>query len=145
MKILVDADACPVKKMIIEIARINNLEVIMAFDSAHIYEDDYSTVYILDKGADSVDYFLISLTQKNDIIVTGDYGLAAMAIAKGSKAITPNGLIFTEDNINSLLNSRYKSAKLRRSGIRVKGPSKRLTKNDTDFTNKLTELINSVK
>ena len=93
MRILVDADACPVKKEILEIAKEKNIEVSMFFDNAHVYEDGYSTVYILDKGADSVDYFLINKTVAGDIIVTQDYGVATMALSKKAYPINQNGLI----------------------------------------------------
>ena len=142
MRILVDADACPVKEIIVKTAKEHHISVEMFFDNAHQYEDGYSIVHILDKGRDSVDYALINATKKGDIVVTQDYGVASMALAKQAKPIHQNGLIFNEDNILGLLEKRAHHQKLRKH-IRVKGPKKRTSKNDEDFLYALQKLINS--
>lgn len=144
MKILVDADACPVKDEIVNIAKKHHLEVHMFFDTAHVYEDGYSTVYILDKGADSVDYALINQTTKGDVVVTQDYGVATMALSKQAKAINQNGLIYTDQNIMTLLSNRAYSQKLRRHK-NLKGPKKRHKKDDIIFMENLEKLINYKK
>jgi hypothetical protein len=141
MNILVDADACPVKKNIIHIAKTYNIEVIMFFDTAHIYNDGYSQVIILDQGRDSVDFALIGRLKKGDIVVTQDYGVATMALSKGAKALNQNGLIYTDDNIDTLLYQRHISSKLRRSGIKTKGPKKRTPSQNNDFEKSLRQLI----
>ncbi len=142
MRIMVDADACPVKKEILKLAKEHNIEVSMFFDNAHVYEDGYSKVYILDKGADSVDYFLINKTLPNDIVVTQDYGVATMALSKKAHPINQNGLIFTDDNILGLLNQRAFNQKIRRHK-NLKGPRKRTSNDNLHFTNNLRKLINS--
>lgn len=144
MRILVDADACPVKKEILDIAKKEKMEVHMFFDNAHEYEDGYSTVYILDKGADSVDYALINKSLKGDIIVTQDYGVATMALSKKAFPINQNGLIYNDDNIMSLLTNRAMNQKIRRHK-NMKGPKKRTKQNNIDFYNSLEKLINRNK
>ena len=144
MRILVDADACPVKKEILEVAKSNNMEVHMFFDNAHEYEDGYSTVYILDKGADSVDYALINKSLPGDIVVSQDYGVATMALSKKAFPINQNGLIYNDDNIMSLLTNRAMNQKIRRHK-NMKGPKKRTKQNNIDFKNSLIKLINSNK
>lgn len=141
MRILVDADACPVKKEILKVAKKNNLEVIMFFDNSHQYEDGYSKVYILDKGSDSVDYFLINKMVKGDIVVTQDYGVATMALSKKGFPINQNGLVFTDQNILALLNQRAFNQKIRRHK-NLKGPKKRTNDDSIKFENNLVELIN---
>ena len=141
MRIMVDADACPVKKEILLLAKEHNIPVSMFFDNAHVYEDGYSEVYILDKGADSVDYFLINKTLPGDIVVTQDYGVATMALSKKAYPINQNGLIFSDDNILSLLNQRAINKKLRRHS-NLKGPKKRTAKDSTNFSLNLRKLIN---
>lgn len=140
MRILVDADACPVKKEILELAKKYNLEVHMFFDNSHTYEDGYSTVYILDKGADSVDYALINKSVRGDIIVSQDYGVATMALSKKAYPINQNGLIYNDDNIMSLLTNRAINQKIRRHK-NMKGPKKRTKQNDLDFLKSLEKLI----
>ena len=142
MRILVDADACPVKKEILKIAKEFNIEVLMFFDNAHVYEDGYSEVFILDKGADSVDYFLINKTVNGDIVVTQDYGVATMALSKKAYPINQNGLIFNDDNILSLLNQRAINKKLRRHS-NLKGPKKRTSNDSIKFSINLRKLINN--
>ncbi len=142
MRILVDADACPVKKIVLKIAKEKNIKVLMFFDNAHVYEDGYSEVYILDKGADSVDYFLINKTLPGDIVVSQDYGVASMALAKRATPISNHGLIFTEDNILALLSQRAMNQKIRRHK-NMKGPKKRTKNDDEKFEKNLNIIISN--
>jgi len=142
MRILVDADACPVKKEVLVCAKEQNLEVHMFFDNSHEYEDGYSTVYILDKGADSVDYALINKSLVGDIIISQDYGVATMALSKMAFPINQNGMIYNDDNIMSLLTNRAMNQKIRRHK-NMKGPKKRTKQNNIDFENSLRKLIKS--
>lgn len=143
MRILVDADACPVKTEILKVAKENKIDVHMFFDNSHQYEDGYSTVYILDKGADSVDYFLINKVKKGDIIVTQDYGVASMGLSKNAYVLNQNGLIYTDDNIMTLLSRRALNQKIRKHS-RVKGPKKRTKEDNIKFENSLRKIINSI-
>jgi uncharacterized protein len=144
MRILVDADACPVKEIIVEISKQNHLPVILFFDTSHVYQDNYSTVYTIDKGRDQVDFALIKHLQPGDIVVTQDYGVAAMALAKKAYPINQNGLIFTNHNIETLLDSRYTNQKLRKAHHRVKGPKKRTKELDDIFRSKFTQLLKEI-
>lgn len=142
MRILVDADACPVKEIILKHAKLNKIELLMFFDNSHIYSDGYSEVFILDKGADSVDYFLINKLNEGDIVVTQDYGVATMALSKKAYPIHQNGLVFDDDNILSLLNQRAMNQKLRKHK-NMRGPKKRTKENDIKFEESLINLIKS--
>jgi len=133
MQILVDADACPVKQIIVRLAKQKNIPVIMLIDTSHELNDGYSTVVTVDKQADSVDYALMGLLTSEDIVVTQDFGLAAMVIGKGAKAVNQNGLIFTDANMDKLLMERHIGQKIRRGGGRTKGPSKRSKDDDARF------------
>ena len=143
MRIMVDADACPVKKEILTVAKEFKLEVHMFFDNSHQYEDGYSTVYILDKGADSVDYYLINRVQKGDIIVSQDYGVASMGLSKKAHVLNQNGLIYNDDNMMSLLSRRAMNQKIRKHS-RVKGPKKRTKEDNAKFEKSLRFIINSI-
>jgi len=133
MRILVDADACPVKQIIVRLARQENIPVVMLIDISHELNDGYSQIITVDKQRDSVDFALMALLAREDIVVTQDYGLAAMALGKGAKVINQNGLVFTDANIDRLLMDRYIGQKLRRSGGRTKGPAKRVKEDDARF------------
>lgn len=123
MRILVDADACPVVDLIEDIAKKNNVPVILFADTSHILSSDYSEVRVIDKGADAVDFAIMKVCQTGDIIVTQDYGVAAMALGMGVKAIHHTGREYTNDNIDQLLMDRHIAKKERaKSKRRVKSP-----------------------
>lgn len=141
MKILVDADACPVKEMIVEEAKKRNIEVIMVIDTSHVINDGYSTVITVDKARDSADIKLINITKENDIVVTQDFGVAAMALGRKAFAINQNGLIYNDGNINSLLMERHIGQKIRRSGGRTGSIKKRTSENDLNFKHSFIEIL----
>ena len=132
-KILVDADACPVKEIITRLAKRRGIPVTMVIDTSHELDGGYGTVITVDKGADSADYKIAGLASPDDVVVTQDYGLAAMALAKGAKAINQDGMAYTDGNIDGLLAGRYAGQKIRRGGGRTKGPRKRTKEDDERF------------
>ena len=132
MKILVDADACPVKNIIEEIGAEYGLPVLMLTDTSHILTSDYSEVILVSKAPDAVDFALINRTVRGDIVVTQDYGVAAMALGKGAYAIHPNGKVYTDSNIDVLLMEWDIAKKCRRDGDRMKGHAKKRTNQDND-------------
>lgn len=133
MKIIIDADACPVVDIAVNIAKKRNLECIIVCDNTHSVQKDGAVTVIVDKGADSADCRIANLTEKCDVIITQDYGLAALVLGKGAKALNQNGLIYTDTNIENLLFTRYIGKKERMAGNRTKGPKKRTPQNDSDF------------
>ncbi|MDD2484663.1 MAG: DUF188 domain-containing protein, partial [Eubacteriales bacterium] len=84
MKILIDADGCPVVDVTIDIARENGLECLILCDTSHVFEREWARTIMVSKGADSVDFKLVNLLSPGDIVVTQDYGLAAMCLARGA-------------------------------------------------------------
>lgn len=144
MKILVDADACPVKEIIVEEAKKRNIPVTMIIDTSHELNDGYSQIITVDKEKDGVDIKLINILTKEDIVVTQDYGVAAMALGKGAKAINQNGLVYTESNIDELLFSRFIGQKLRRAGKSTNTAKKRTKEDDDNFRVKFVMLLDNV-
>jgi uncharacterized protein len=125
MKIYVDADACPVKDIIISEGTNAGIPIILVTSFSHFSSADQpsgvETIYV-DSGADAADYRIMKLAGKGDIIVTQDYGLASLGLAKGCTVLHHNGYSYTNENIDQLLQSRYLSAMARKSGKRTKGP-----------------------
>jgi uncharacterized protein len=125
MKIYVDADACPVKDIIISEAGNFEIPVILVTSLSHFSNAEQpsgvETIYV-DSGAEAADYRIVKLVEKGDIIVTQDYGLASLGLAKGSIVLHQKGFRYTNDNIDQLLQTRYLSAMARKSGQRTKGP-----------------------
>ena len=133
MRILIDADGCPVVELTVAAAREFGLECIILCDTAHYFDKEGARTVVLAQGADSVDFALVNLVQAGDIVVTQDYGLAAMCLARKGKPINQNGLIYHDGNIDSMLASRHAAQKVRRGGGRTKGPSKRTKEQDEAF------------
>ena len=101
--IFVDADACPVTRIVEKLAKQYAVPVTLLCDTNHVLTSDYSTIRIVGAGADAVDIALINLCQRGDIVVTQDYGVAALALGKGAKAIHQSGRWYTNENIDAML------------------------------------------
>jgi uncharacterized protein YaiI (UPF0178 family) len=144
MKILVDADACPVKNIIVSMAKEYKLKVLMFIDTSHVINDGYSEVITVDKARDSVDIALANRAEKDDIVVTQDYGVAAMILPKSKNVINQNGFIYSVSNIDRLLFERHISAKVRRSGGKTGSIKKRTQEDDDKFETAFRELCKKV-
>lgn len=145
MKILIDADGCPVVDITIKVAKKFGLKTIIMCDTSHIFNKAGVETIVLPKGADSVDFALVNKVEKNDIVVTQDYGLAAMVLSKGGQPINQNGRIYTNENIDELLFTRHVAKKARSAGKKMKGPKKRQKEDDINFEKSLINLINMKK
>ncbi len=141
MKIFIDADGCPVVDITVRIAKAKSVGCYIICDTAHEFQKDGAETIVVEKGADSVDFKLVNLVSAGDIVVTQDYGLAAMCLARKAIPLSQNGLVFTDKNIEELLFSRYVSKKIRNAGGRLKGPSKRTPEQDEKFEKTLEFLI----
>ncbi len=141
MKILIDGDGCPVIDIAISVAKKFNIEVVIMCDTSHIFNKEGAKTMVFSKGADSVDFALINYLEKEDIVITQDYGFADMAINKASYVINQNGMIYNDENIDRLLYSRHISKKIRKSGGKTKGPKKRTKEDDINFEKTLNEIL----
>ena len=141
MQILIDADACPVTAIAVRLAEKYHIKCIVFCDTSHQIAESTAETVVVSKGADSVDFALVNRAQQGDIVVTQDYGLAAMCLSKQASPIRQDGLLYTADNIEGLLHSRYTAGKIRRSGGRMKGPKKRTAQEDAKFAQSLEKLI----
>lgn len=143
-KILVDADACPVKQIIEEIAKQYGIEVIMFIDTSHELSSDYSKIITVSKGKDAADFAIVNMVLKNDIVVTQDYGVATMSLAKHALVLNQNGLIYTDQNIDKLLFERHIAQKIRRSGGKTSNAKKRSQENDIKFREGFIKLCETI-
>ena len=141
MRILIDADACPVVDIAIDIAVENELECILLCDTAHYFNRAGARTIVLGQGADSVDFALVNMDHKGDIVITQDYGLATLVLSKGGYAMHHSGRMYTEDNIDKLLFERFLSAKVRRNGQRTKNMKKFTEHESEQFRQELTNWI----
>jgi uncharacterized protein YaiI (UPF0178 family) len=143
MKIYVDADACPVVRIVEKLAEKYEIPCTLLCDTNHVLRSDYSEVIIVGAGADAVDFKLISLLLRGDICVSQDYGVAAMALGKGCYPIHQSGKWYTNENIDQMLMERHLAKKARRSSKKhhLKGPAKRTEEDDQRFEESLEKLI----
>lgn len=144
MKIYIDADGCPVVNLTVEIAKEHGIEVVIVKNYAHDITSDYASVVTVDIAADSADYYIMNQVQKGDLVVTQDYGVAAIVIAKEAICITQNGLVISNANIDSLLNSRHINQQLRKTKKYYSKIKKRTRENDVSFEHKLRALIKAL-
>ena len=146
MNVWIDADACPVTNIAIGLCRNCKIPCFLLCDTAHEFHREGAQALVFDKGADSVDYALVSRVTPGDLVITQDYGLASMCLARGCRILHQDGWEYTRDNIDALLLVRHESRKHRAAGARMKGPKKRTRHQDAAFEAALRQILsNSVQ
>lgn len=147
MQIYVDADACPVVRQVERTAEKYGINVTLLCDTNHVLKSDYSEVKIIGAGADAVDFALINMCRKGDIVVTQDYGVAAMALGRGAAAIHQSGRWYTDENISQLLMERHLAKQARRASSKnhLKGPAKRTREDDEHFLESFEKLVQKMQ
>jgi len=141
MNILIDADGCPVVDITIKIAAERNIGCVILCDTAHVFERAGAKTITVSKGTDSVDFALVNMVHAGDIVITQDYGLAAMCLARKAVPVNQDGMVYTADNIDALLLARHTAKKIRMSGGRLKGSPKRTPEQDAAFERNLKEIL----
>ena len=141
MKVLIDADGCPVVDMTVKLCGKYRVSCIILCDTAHEMQREGAQTLTFDKGADSVDFALVNRICAGDLVITQDYGLASMCLARKAFVLHQDGWTYTEDNIGALLFQRAESRRYRASGGRLKGPAKRTRQQDQTFYNALEQLL----
>ncbi|MEY8496226.1 YaiI/YqxD family protein [Lachnospiraceae bacterium 29-91] len=143
MKIYVDADVCPVISIVEQVAEKNNFAVILLCDMNHMLYSDYNEVKVIGADADAVDFALINLCRLGDIVVSHDYGIAAMVLGKGAYAIHQSGRWYTNENIDQMLMERHLAKKARRSSKKnhLKGHAKRTEEDNIRFEESFEKMV----
>ena len=147
MDIYVDADACPVVRIVETAAQKHGIPVTLLCDTNHVLNSDYSQIKVVGAGADAVDYKLISMCRAGDIVVSQDYGVAAMDLGKGAYAIHQSGKWYTDENIDQMLMERHLNKKARRKAHKnhFKGPKQRTDVDDEKFAQSFEKMIMKAK
>ena len=143
MRVFIDADACPVVSIVENISKKYNIPVTLLCDTNHVLTSEYSEVIVVGAGADAVDYKLISICHRRDIVVSQDYGVAALALGKGAFAICQSGMLYTQDNIDQMLMERHlaRKARMGKGKHHLKGPKKRTREEDEAFEKAFADLL----
>ena len=143
MTILIDADGCPVVDLTLQVAKQYSVPVIIMCETSHQIERTGAQTLVLDKGMDSVDFALVNRVHPGDVVITQDYGLASMCLARCARVLNQNGLEYTADNIDALLFRRHENKKLIRAGKHPKGSAKRTAAQDEAFEKSLRTVLSS--
>ena len=143
MRILIDADGCPVVDVTVTATSKRRMECLILCDTSHKIEKPGAKTLTFSKGADSVDFALVNLLRPGDLVITQDYGLAAMCLARSARALHQDGMVYTSDNIDALLLARHTAKKIRTSGGRLKGPAKRAAAQNEAFTAALEMILDT--
>lgn len=142
MKIIVDADACPVKAEILAVGKERNIPITFIMSMCHVsHGDTGAEVIVVDSLPQAVDMMIVNIVKQGEIVVTQDYGLAALVLGKKAKALSPHGKIFTTRNIDYLLEQRHFSAKIRRAGGKTKGARAFTEEDRVKFITSLIQLL----
>lgn len=143
LKIIIDADSCPVKDIVFKVAKQTLTPVLVVASIAHQMNEigPGVTVVTVDNVPQAADMEIINRARAHDIVVTGDYGLAALVLGKGAAALSPRGFVYSQENIDMLLERRHMEAKVRRSGGKTRGPKAFTIDDKRKFELKLTEMI----
>mgnify|MGYP000824301782 CR=1 FL=1 len=141
MNILIDADGCPVVDLTLQIAKRFGVPVIILCDTAHQIEREGAQTLVFDKGADSVDFALVSRVKPGDVVVTQDIGLASMVLGRDAAAIGVRGRVYDKATIDMQLFIRHEEKKVRRAGGRTRGPAAFTSEDRARFKRNLTELL----
>ena len=141
MQLLIDGDGCPVIDISVRLCRKYAFPCLILCDTAHEFHREGAETLVFDKGMDSVDYQLANLATIGDIVITQDYGLASLCLAKKAIVLHQDGWLYTQDNIDALLFQRHESQKIRASGGHTRGQKKRTKRQDTAFETALERLF----
>ena len=148
IKVVIDADGCPVVRAACRIAKSMDIGCTVVCDTAHIFRSEElygADVHVVSQGADSADFYIVNHVSKESVVITQDYGLAAMCMAKCADIIDQNGRIYNNENISGLLEGRAANKKLLRSGKHPKGAPKRKTEQNKAFEESFTKLLKEKK
>ncbi len=144
MKVLIDADGCPVVDTALGLCRKYHLACLLLCDTAHEFYREGAQTLVFDKGADSVDFALVSRVEPGDLVITQDYGLASMCLARQASVLHQDGWAYTQENIDALLLVRHDSRKHRSTGGRMKGPKKRTPAQNEAFAKAMEALLQKI-
>lgn len=141
MMLIIDADACPSLDLITSIAKKNNLKVLIYTDVNHNIITDYGKIIVVDQGFQNVDMHIVNKVKANDIVITNDYGLALLCLAKNAKVMNANGFIYSNKNIDKMMFERHIRRIERHRTKKVKGPKKRTKKDIENLEHNLNKLL----
>lgn len=144
MRVLIDGDGCPVVDTAVGLCRERKVQCLLLCDTAHELHREGAQTLTFDKGADSVDFALANRVHAGDLVITQDYGLASMCLARGARVLHQDGWEYTSWNIDALLLQRHEAKKYRLSGGRTKATPKRTEQQNRAFRSAMAQLLDTM-
>ena len=141
MRIFIDADGCPVVNETIRLAQKLNIPVTVVKNYAHELQSEYAEIVTVDISRDAADFYIANHLKHEDVLITQDYGLAALALSKKCRILTQNGLLITDHNIMRLLDARHVNQKMRQTKKIYTKHKKRTAEDDELFKSALLKLL----
>lgn len=141
MKVLIDADGCPVTDIAVRLCRKHAIQCLILCDTSHELHYPGIQTLVFDKGTDSVDFALVNRIAAGDVVITQDYGLASMCLSRNARVLHQDGWEYTTDNIDALLLLRHSSFKARSAGKRHYGSKKRTQDQNAAFEELLSRIL----
>lgn len=144
MKIIVDADACPVviKEILCKAAARTKVET--QFIANHLIKlppSPYLKSVQVPSGFDVADHEVVLRCEPGDLVITSDIPLAAEIIEKGGNALSSRGELFDKQTIRGRLNTRDFMETMRASGFQSGGPPPLTQKDRKVFADHLDRLL----
>ena len=125
-EIYIDGDACPVREEVYRVAERLGLTVFVVSNGSRPIlppRNPLVRMITVAEGADAADDWIAEHIARPDVCVTADIPLASRCLAKGARALSPAGKLWTADNIGSALAGRELSRHLRELGHTGGGPA----------------------
>ncbi|WP_212508608.1 YaiI/YqxD family protein [Litoribacterium kuwaitense] len=144
MSIYVDADACPVKHEIQQVARSFAIDVFLVASYAHYSPSRVGKWKYVDSTKESADLYIVNHVHTGDIVITDDYGLSSLLVPRNVYVLTSRGKTIHEGNIDTYLEQRFLAQKARNAGYRTKGPSALKKEDKQKFVERLQALLHSL-
>jgi len=141
MKILLDADGSPVRQETVSLAQEHQIPLYIISNINHMIEEPYGEILTVDHDKDAADFKILSLIEPGDLVITQDYGLASLVLAKEAHAMHHDGWFYTNFNMEALLMRRHLNAKARKKGNRPPSTKKRTELQNVKFKHSLEQFI----
>lgn len=146
LHIYVDADACPVKDEVYKVAQRYRLKVtLVANNDMRVPGGAWVELVVVDKGLDEADDWIVERVQMDDIVITGDFPLAARCLDRGARVLGHKGKPFTSENVGEALATRQLLSQLRDQGIMMGGPPPFAKQDRSLFLQQLDEMVNAIR
>jgi uncharacterized protein YaiI (UPF0178 family) len=146
IRILVDADACPVKEEIYKVAFRHAVPVTIVSNSPiRVPAHDLIDRVVVSDGFDAADDWIAERADRHAICITADILLADRCIKAGATVIANNGKPFTADSIGGAIAVRAIMADLRAGGDAIGGPPPFSKTDRSRFLSALDEALQRLK